>query len=287
MPPETPAPCSVKLAPSAAVIDRVSPGFTLYSSSPKRSPISLTIAASAFSASSPSVSMRTRLPLPAASIITPMMLFAFTRRPLRDSHTSAAKAPATSVSLAAARACRPSLLTISASVCAIADIGGEMDDAFLSAAHRLFDDRGERLVTVGQRPDQHREARAREAFHPAGLQQPGGDVRGRRAEHVGQHQYSFSGVELAKQLPRAGQDRVGVVAQPHAHMSHLLGTLAEDVTRAVDERLAEGAVRDDEDSDHGLHAASSASRNIPATLKPVCCVISWKQVGLVTLISVR
>src|SRR5258706_10871527 len=145
--------------------------------------------------------MTTRLPWPAASIITPMMLFAFTRRPLRDSHTSAAKAPATSVSLAAARACKPSLFTISASVCAIADVGGEMDDAFAPAAHRLFDDRGEGLVAVGQRADQHRQARAREALHAPGCKETRGDVRRRRAEHVGQDQHALSGVELAKQLP--------------------------------------------------------------------------------------
>jgi hypothetical protein len=34
-------------------------------------------------------------------------------------------------------------------------------------------------------------------------------------------------------------------------------------------------------------AASSASMNIAGTSKPVWSVISWKQVGLVTLISVR
>lgn len=34
-------------------------------------------------------------------------------------------------------------------------------------------------------------------------------------------------------------------------------------------------------------AFSSASSIMPATLKPVCCAISWKPVGLVTLISVR
>src|SRR5262249_20147249 len=90
-----------------------------YSSSPKRSAISRVSADAAASASSPSASTTTGLPLPAASIITPMMLFAFTRRPLRESQTSAAKPPATSVSRAAARACRPSLFTISASVRAI------------------------------------------------------------------------------------------------------------------------------------------------------------------------
>src|SRR5437773_2088023 len=142
-----------------------SPGFTeTYSSSPKRSAMRRTTAASALSASSPSASMTTRLPLPAASIMTPMMLFAFTRRPLRNSHTSAAKFPASCVSFAAARACSPSLLTISASARGIARVRIQLDHAVPPAAHRLVDHRGERLVAIGERPYQHGEARPRQAF---------------------------------------------------------------------------------------------------------------------------
>ena len=51
-------------------------------------------------------------PLPAASIMTPMMLLALTRRPLRSRFTSHLKRVAVCVSLAEALACRPSLLTI-------------------------------------------------------------------------------------------------------------------------------------------------------------------------------
>jgi hypothetical protein len=63
-------------------------------------------------ASPPSVSIVIVLPLPAASIITPMMLLALMRRPLRSSHTSHGGGWRVCVSLADARACRPSLLTI-------------------------------------------------------------------------------------------------------------------------------------------------------------------------------
>jgi uncharacterized heparinase superfamily protein len=48
--------------------------------------------------------------MPAASIITPMMLLALTRRSPRLSQTSQGIAAASLVSLAEARACRPSLL---------------------------------------------------------------------------------------------------------------------------------------------------------------------------------
>ena len=48
--------------------------------------------------------------MPAASIITPMMLLALMRRSPRLMKTSQGKLPASLVSLADARACRPSLL---------------------------------------------------------------------------------------------------------------------------------------------------------------------------------
>src|SRR6202162_847374 len=135
-----------------------------------------TTAASAPSASSPSASMTRRLPWPAASIMTPMMLFAFTRRPLRDSHTSAAKPPATCVSFAAARACSPSLLTISASARGIAGVRIQVDHAVPPAAHRLVEHGGERFIAIGERADQHGEARPGKAFDLAGLEQAGGGI---------------------------------------------------------------------------------------------------------------
>src|SRR6185295_19377927 len=60
----------------------------VHSPSPNLSAISLVSAAIACSASAPCASTCTEVPWPAASIITPMMLFAFTRRPLRDSQMS-------------------------------------------------------------------------------------------------------------------------------------------------------------------------------------------------------
>ena len=64
----------------------------------------------ASASSAPSVSSVTFAPLPAASIITPMMLLALTLRPLRDSQTSLWYFAASCVSLADARACRPELV---------------------------------------------------------------------------------------------------------------------------------------------------------------------------------
>ena len=66
--------------------------------------------------SAPFVSSSTVAPRPAASIITPMMLFALTRRSPRLIQTSQGKLAASLVSLAEARACRPSLLLMVALV---------------------------------------------------------------------------------------------------------------------------------------------------------------------------
>src|SRR5690606_31166686 len=78
---------------------------------PKPDSTSSTSAASASSSSGPSVSMSRVLPLPAASIMTPMMLLALMRRPLRVIQTSAEKPVATWVMRAEVLAWIPSLLT--------------------------------------------------------------------------------------------------------------------------------------------------------------------------------
>jgi hypothetical protein len=59
-----------------------------HSPSPNLSFINATMASIASCSRSPSVSISTVTPMPAASIITPMMLLAFTRRSPRDSQTS-------------------------------------------------------------------------------------------------------------------------------------------------------------------------------------------------------
>src|SRR5699024_4771403 len=82
----------------------------VYSPSPNLSAINASNASMASCSRSPLVSIDTSLPMPAASIITPMMLLALTRRSPRLIHTSHGKLPASLVSLADARACRPSLL---------------------------------------------------------------------------------------------------------------------------------------------------------------------------------
>src|SRR4249920_1411230 len=107
----------------------------------------------ASSSSGPLVSMITVVPLAAASIITPMMLLALTRRPLRDIQTSLWYLPATCVSLAEARACSPSLLTISTSSCCIFQARGRhLHYALHPAGDGLADHDLERLLPVGQRP---------------------------------------------------------------------------------------------------------------------------------------
>src|SRR5215210_5591756 len=116
--------------------------------------------------SAPSVSITTLEPLAAASIMTPMMLFALTRRPLRLSQMSAWNWPATCVSLAEARACRPSLLVISTSRCSIVERQGrDAHDAFTPAADRLTEQRCEWFFAVCKRADEHGQIDPGHTFH--------------------------------------------------------------------------------------------------------------------------
>src|SRR5690606_14498683 len=128
------------------------------------SAMSASIAVSAASASAPSVSTRMREPFPAASIITPMMLLALTRRPLRDSQTSQEKSPAERVSFAEARACSPSLLMISTSACGMRSLRLDVDHAIDAAADGLANHRGERFLAVGDDAYQHGQADACDGF---------------------------------------------------------------------------------------------------------------------------
>src|SRR5574337_190927 len=125
----------------------------IYSPSPNLSAMRSRRACRAVSASAPSVSMVITAPLAAASIITPMMLFALTRRPLRSSQTSQGYRLAVWVSLAEARAWSPSLLMISTSVLGM--VGGLLAVVVVSfsrapphRSHRLFRHGAQRLGSV-------------------------------------------------------------------------------------------------------------------------------------------
>src|SRR3954469_18420262 len=110
----------------------------------------------AAASSGPSVSMLMVEPLAAASIITPMMLLALTRLPLRATHTLLLNCPASCVSLADARACRPSLLMISTSCCSIVQLEHRhADHAFAAAADRFGDDGLQIAVAVSEHANQH------------------------------------------------------------------------------------------------------------------------------------
>src|SRR6185503_4023180 len=253
----------------------------VHSPSPKRSAISRVSAASAASASAPLASMVTFEPLPAASIITPMMLFAFTRRPLRESQISLWKPLARCVNLAAARACSPSLLMISASMLAIqAPVGIHVHDALGSARQRALHRCPERAVAARQHAQQHRQRHAGHAFDLAIAQQPRHHVARGGAEDVGEHEHAVAGVDSLAQ-----HQVVGVVMAPDAQRGHLLGRAAQDLARAREQRGADLAVRDQQHADHWSFF-SSAATNMPATSKPVWSWISRKQVGLVTFTSV-
>src|SRR5215831_17296210 len=124
--------------------------------------MSATSASIASASSGPSVSSVTFVPLPAASIITPMMLFALTLRLLRAISTSHWYLAASWVSLADARACNPSLLMISTSRCCISGVDLDMQHAVAGAGDRFLDRRLEAAIAVGECAHEHRQIDARD-----------------------------------------------------------------------------------------------------------------------------
>src|SRR5258708_29143140 len=165
-PPDTPMPWIVKQ--TSEPVARAPSGVN-YSPSPNLSLKSPSSAAMAASSSGPSVSSSTVEPRPAASIITPMMLFAFTRRPLRAIQTPLWNFDAVCVSLAEARACNPSFLLILTGRFGMGLAGvAHPQDSLARPRQGLLERHRERLVTRGERAEQHRQV------HPRGpLPAPG------------------------------------------------------------------------------------------------------------------
>src|SRR3990172_759111 len=125
--------------------------------------------------------MLTFAPLPAASIMTPMMLLALIRRAPFVIQISHLNLPASWVSLADARACRPSLLMISISWVSM-----------LYSVHAF--------VAIGQGAQQHGQIDPGQAFDAAGIEQFLGKVGRRGAEDVGQHQHAPAAVDQLQHL---------------------------------------------------------------------------------------
>src|SRR5215470_2320571 len=201
--------------------------------------------------SGPSISSVTFDPLPAASIMTPMMLLAFTLRPLRPMLMSLWKRAASWVSLAAARAWRPSLLMISTSRCCIDGVHVDVQHAFATARDRLLDERVHPLRPICERAHQHRQIDAGNHLDAAGLRELHRKIAGSRAEYIRKDHETVAGVELAGECMRPRKELRRVVARRNREDFELRRPRAEDMRDRFDEALAKRVMRDDQDADHG------------------------------------
>src|SRR5215472_5078964 len=215
--------------------------------------MSATIASMASTSSGPSVSSVTFTPLPAASIITPMMLLALILRPLRPSETSLWYLPASWVNLAAARACSPSLLMISTSRCCIDRVHFQVQHAVAASADRFLDHGFHAFLAVGERPHQHGQVHPGHAFDAAGIQQLCRKVARRGAVDVREDQHAVTGVEALDQLARLRQQIEWIVAGRDIEAFELWRSSAQDMRNRSGEAVAQRVVGDDEDPDHDDH----------------------------------
>src|SRR6185369_16776110 len=147
---------------------------------------------------SPLVSTVTSLPMPAASIITPMMLLALTRRSPLLTQTSQGKLPASLVSLAEARACRPSLLLIVVVVRIIVSSrlvlrrgDRHLHHALGSADHGPRHQCLQRLVAIAHAAQQHGQVHASDQARFDAVDQLLRHVARRGAENVGEHEHTL------------------------------------------------------------------------------------------------
>src|SRR6185295_3853335 len=202
--------------------------------SPNLSLTNTVMASAAFASSDPSTSSSISVPWPAASIITPMMLLAFTRRPPRVRCTSLAKLLASLVSFADARACNPSLLLIVSTVLIMVSGSGclslrtarcELHDALHRAGHRALGHREQRLGAMGDCTPQHRHVHSCDDAHMHAVGQAHRGVAGRGAKDVGQHQ------------------NLGLAEARHRLTGGLLHLLGRGVSVDVD-RLDAGVIRE-------------------------------------------
>src|SRR5690606_17818597 len=161
--------------------------------------LSLTRATKALVASSsrgPSHSISTSAPRPAASIMTPMMLLAFTRRSLRLMKISQGKLLASLVSLAEARACRPSLLEMVTLVLIMGcgtspgrrPVGRDLHHPRGGAIQGARDELLQRLGRIVEGAPEHGHIDPGDDFDMHAIGQAMHGVAGGGPKHVGQHQ---------------------------------------------------------------------------------------------------
>src|SRR5262249_7657040 len=154
-------------------------------------------------------------PMPAASIITPMIDLAFTRRPSFAIQTSLWNFAAVWVNCADGRACSPSLLLIvnvreiialrTALACRLVLLGRDRCDlqhALSTTREGFFDGIGKLAVAITERAQQHRQVHTRDYGNAAGLGQTRRDIAGRRAEDVRQDENACTRIDLLDQSAR-------------------------------------------------------------------------------------
>src|ERR1700754_2090213 len=206
---------------------------------------SSTTAARAASSSSPMARTVSAVPMPAASIITPMMLCAFTSRPLLMIHTVDLKLETSWTSLAEARACRPSRLDTTMSRSSMVD-----ENPSATATGRDLGQFGQRFIRIIEYAQEHRQVQPRDAAQVhAQLAQGKTDIARRRAIKVGEDEHAVAMVEVAGMLGGERAHDVGVRAGRHFHGVHVHRQLGHDMARGRDQRFADRFVGHEEDAD--------------------------------------
>src|SRR6201991_542933 len=206
---------------------------------------SSTTAARAASSSSPMARTPRAVPMPAASIMTPMMLWAFTSRPLLMIQTVDLKLETSWTSLAEARACRPSRLDTTMSRSSMVD-----ENPSATATGRDLGQFGQRFFRIIEYAQQHGQVEARDAAQVhAEFAQGQADVARRGAIEVGEHQHAVPVIKVAG-MPRGERAHdVRVGAGRYLDGIDIQRQFGHHVPCRRNQRLADGFVGHEEDAD--------------------------------------
>src|SRR5664280_1402995 len=240
-----------------------------YCPSPNLSSMSRTSASMAPASSSPTISISISEPIPAASIMTPMMLFALTRRPLRLRKISLRKLPASLVSFADARACRPSLLLIlavflitSAGLARLVLRSGDrhLHDALRRSGNGPRNHGIERVRAVAKGTPEHRHVHPGDDLDLDAVGQPLRDVAGGCAEHVREDQ-GFRRSHAFEQPASLGLDFLDRHVREDIERGEIRGAVGIRMLGHRLERRRERRMGNDQKSRHG-GALSTLQRTI-------------------------
>ena len=126
----------------------------------------------------------------------------------------------------------------------------QVDDAIAAAADSFLNQNLHFVLAISQRPQNHRQTDAGDAFDASRVKQLEREVGGGGAENIAQDQYAIAFIDLVNQDSGQRQYIQRIVLRGDAEMRQQRRTLDEHVANVLHQALAQGAVCNEKYADH-------------------------------------